>query len=246
MMTRHEVEVDTQLAALWERQQDALQHEAQGLMSTHWILGERRGYSGRRPAWPTTDDVAERLTREKLAQAQATEIGFPWSVKVDGRIILGHQAQSAQHALGEIDKARADWQAAHAQAEPLEEEYSRLRWPRFFLVTNANGHIHSSMHCQTTFPTTQWAWLPNLSGLTEADAVADQGPRLCSVCFPSAPTEWTLGLPAKVDPARCEGSGKVGERIKSYSRYGRCPACGRTVGLSNTGVTRTHKRETKA
>lgn len=78
--------------------------------------------------------------------------------------------------------------------EMIEVEARYTGWSRFFLVTNTNGHIHSSMHCTTCFPTTSYAWLPQLSGLSEAEAVEDQGEILCSVCFPSAPAEWTSGV----------------------------------------------------
>lgn len=66
-------------------------------------------------------------------------------------------------------------------------------WSRFFLVQNTNGHIHSNMDCWTCFYNTQYAWLTELSGLTEAEAVEEFGGILCSVCFPSAPVEWTTG-----------------------------------------------------
>jgi hypothetical protein len=49
------------------------------------------------------------------------------------------------------------------------------------------------MHCSTCRPTTTYGWLPSLSGKTESEAVADLGPTLCSVCYPTAPTEWTEG-----------------------------------------------------
>jgi hypothetical protein len=74
-------------------------------------------------------------------------------------------------------------------------------WSRFFLVTSSQGHVHSSMHCPTCRPTTTYGWLPELSGKTEADAVAEHGPALCSVCFPSAPTEWTT---EKISKAQAE------------------------------------------
>jgi hypothetical protein len=79
-----------------------------------------------------------------------------------------------------------------AQAELIEAEEHYKGWSRFFLVTNANGHIHKSMHCTTCQPgKTRFAWLPQLSGLEEKDAVEDQGERLCTVCFPDAPSSWT-------------------------------------------------------
>lgn len=70
-------------------------------------------------------------------------------------------------------------------------------WSRFFIVNNAGGHIHWTMSCSTCYPTTDFGWLPNLSGLTEADAVEEWGGILCSVCFPSAPVEHTNGVNKK-------------------------------------------------
>ena len=78
-----------------------------------------------------------------------------------------------------------------AERDALEATYTG--WPRFFLVTSSPGHIHSSMYCSTCRPTTTFGWLPELSDMTEGDAVAACGPTLCTVCFPSAPLDWTSG-----------------------------------------------------
>jgi hypothetical protein len=86
------------------------------------------------------------------------------------------------------------------------------RWSRFFLVTNTNGHIHSSMDCHTCFPSTTYAWLTGLSGLTEAEAVAEHGEILCSVCFPSAPVEWTTGVSKATQAAKDERAAAKAER----------------------------------
>lgn len=88
---------------------------------------------------------------------------------------------------------------ALATLKVAEAEYTG--WSRFFLVQASNGHIHRSLHCSTTYPTTQWAWLPVLSGLTEVDAVETYGEILCSICYPSAPVAWTTGV-NKVEAAR--------------------------------------------
>ena len=61
------------------------------------------------------------------------------------------------------------------------------RWPRCWLVPNDNGHIHKSRDCTSCHPTTQWKWLPELSGLSEPELVAEYGALMCSVCYPSAP-----------------------------------------------------------
>tara|TARA_Y100000310_G_scaffold310554_1_gene355928 strand:- start:109 stop:789 length:681 start_codon:yes stop_codon:yes gene_type:complete len=87
-----------------------------------------------------------------------------------------------------------------------ENEYDG--WSRFFAV--AGGHIHSSMNCSTcnrvtsqsgqTF--TAFAWLPTLSGLTTADAIAAHGHTLCSVCFPNAPVAHTTKSVKVADPVQ--------------------------------------------
>jgi hypothetical protein len=95
----------------------------------------------------------------------------------------------------------------YALAE-LQEEYAQYRWSRFFLVNNSNGHIHSSMSCGTCFPTTQYRWVTSLSGQTEAEAVAELGEILCSVCYPSAPSAWTDGESRATIEARAEREAK--------------------------------------
>lgn len=196
-MTRHEAEVDEALSSLWEREQGALDDIRRGRLSLHHRMGELpvRTAWGRHGSetWPTSDIEVEALAREKLALARTEVLGFPWSVASSdgsGRIILCHRGTDTEYAVARIDLAKATLRAVRSEAEPLEADYATHRWSRFFLVTNTNGHIHESMHCRTTFPTTRWSWLPALSGLTEADAVAAHGPRLCSVCFPTAPVEW--------------------------------------------------------
>lgn len=92
----------------------------------------------------------------------------------------------------EIDRA-TNVQAAMSAARDayLAAEADYEGWSRFFLV-NA-GHIHRSMSCSSCNKgrsATVFTWLPELSGLTEADAVAAHGAHLCTVCFPTAPTEW--------------------------------------------------------
>jgi hypothetical protein len=99
-----------------------------------------------------------------------------------------------------------------AKVAPFHDLYSEHRWSRFFLVLNSNGHIHRDTSCSTCFITTEFGWLPQLSGLTEADAVADQGEILCSVCFPSAPVEWTNGTSNNDKAAKAERAALKADR----------------------------------
>ena len=105
-------------------------------------------------------------------------------------------------------------------------------------MQNHGGHIHSTMACSTCRPTTVFAWLPELSGLSEKDAVEAYGPLLCSVCFPSAPVEWTVGTVS--EKPKCPGSG---EHVPNPNRrrYLECPVCGEYVSVTSTGKLRAHK-----
>lgn len=164
---RYEVEVDTYLA-------EAYKALAKARQSLDWASGSLRrsvGQTRRRGnTWSGT-----------LDEAVETASAFP--------------VDASAHKLKPLSDYR-DAAAAVDDAVARVERWNTLYtgWSRFFLVTNTNGHIHSSMNCSTCFPSTQFAWLPTLSGLTEADAVADQGEILCSVCFPSAPSEWTTSV----------------------------------------------------
>ena len=90
----------------------------------------------------------------------------------------------------------ADYEHAEIAIAELENEIGNMEalytgWSRFFVVTSSQGHIHSSMTCSSCYRTTTYGWLPELSGDSEAEAVATHGPALCTVCFPSAPVEDT-------------------------------------------------------
>jgi len=127
----------------------------------------------------------------------------------------------------------------------VEREYEG--WSRFYLVPG--GHVHSSRSCSSCNKgdsRTQFAWLPMLSGLTEEDAVASQGAILCTVCFPSAPVEWTnahdIAAAARI-AARCKGSGKAPASYAVGGRYGKCAGCDSNQYTTSRGVIRAHKKE---
>ncbi|AYR01209.1 hypothetical protein SEA_OSCAR_42 [Mycobacterium phage Oscar] len=116
-------------------------------------------------------------------------------------------------------------------------------WLRFFLVQD--GHIHRSTGCSSLRITTRIGWLPNLSGETEVEAVAEHGAMLCTKCFPSAPVEWTMGKAAPAD--QCAGSGtwdyprETARQGYCSGNYGVCTHCGERVTISSTGKMRKHK-----
>lgn len=225
--TRREVVVDAALADIWERRATASHYLGYALDGVHRVLGERQGHGRTMPRWQTTHEEAV----EKVRAFVADEANPSW------------RRSEAASALASVEKHRAEIEACEAEAEPYEDEYDRAPWSRFFLVKANGGHIHSSMRCSTCYPSTRFGWLPTLSGLTEADAVAEQGPMLCSVCFPSAPVEWTVGKQAS---AGCAGSGKFAEGkalelARAGRRYVPCPACGEVVALTSNWKIRKHK-----
>jgi hypothetical protein len=190
---KHAVEVDARLADLWNAEQDEHRNVQYAISSLRWTV--RTQDEARRGHEAKAEDVEARA-REALETAM-----------LNGRDLTPWTRTDIEKGLQRLDAIRVEIVRIRGAAAPLEAEFASERWSRFFLVQNVNGHIHSSMHCSTCRWDTQYAWLPTLSGLTETDAVEEQGPRLCSVCYPTAPVEWTLGLPKVVDPTVCTGSG---------------------------------------
>jgi hypothetical protein len=152
----------------------------------------------------------------------------------EARRILKRRPDAPYYAkrITELDEQIA---AIYAAAEPLRLAALNLDaklytgWQRFFLVE----HIHSSQRCSSFRPTTRIGWLPKVSGLTEAEAVAEYGAALCTICFPSAPVELTRAQP----DGSCSGSGsfvnrELPNRTGFYSgNWGTCPDCGQRVTI---------------
>lgn len=80
----------------------------------------------------------------------------------------------------ESETAKAD--AIKAEMRELNKGYTG--WNRFFLVQ----HLHNTQYCSSFRWNTQIGWCPEISGLTEEQAVAEYGSDLCTICFKSAPT----------------------------------------------------------
>lgn len=163
--------------------------------------------------------------------------------------LIGSEAQrnrkSEAQRFEKYDEISTKYRAKKEETAEAEKQYKG--WSRFFLVHG--GHIHSSVDCSTCNKAgnaTSFGWLPELGGLTEADAVAQHGAILCTVCFPSAPVEWTNGVShadAERLAKRCEGSTKapVEKHPKDPYRYGKC-SCGEWQNLNQTGVIRAHNK----
>jgi hypothetical protein len=167
-----------------------------------------------------------------------------------GRANMKHNQTEARQA--EYAARIAGMEAKLDEMRPVREEKRQAAidfdeanytgWNRFFLVQ----HIHSNRYCSSFRPTTRVGWLPSVSGLTEAEAVAEHGATLCTICFPSAPVELTT---AKVDDSVCPGSGrgystshKTGREHSYYGKSGFCQVCDTRQVVTATGAIRKHKK----
>jgi hypothetical protein len=221
LSTRTPQDIDTELANLARTLARAEHNVSAAFEGLHYAIGERPSRKRGAPKWGTTH-----------AQAVATALTMPADTTYGG----------VTASLAALKNTRSVLRSVQEEIAPLDAEYDRRPWSRFFLVQNTGGHIHRTMSCATCYPTTSFGWLPDLSGMTEADAVAAHGPLLCSVCYPSAPVEWTLGKPKS---PRCDGAGRDADRSTVTRHgmrvYGDCRECGVRGQLTPNGFVRAHK-----
>lgn len=215
-------ETDTRLAEIYEAKARIANRTAMLISSAHSLADDhgKWEFQGRRRVhvYQLTDAAA--VERCRTGQVES------WDTR------------SAAKVVADLDAAIAEIATLGAEEATLNAIYLTHRWSRFFVVNNSNGHIHydlSSYRCSRTL-TTSHGWTPALSGADEAEAVAALGPKLCTVCFPSAPVEWTIG---EAKPAKCAGSGRSGRRVAG--RLVECPECHTTQSRTPNGVVRAHK-----
>ena len=167
--------------------------------------------------------------------------------------------------IAQYRQAFAAFDAARQALRAHEAGYTG--WSRFYLVTSSSGHVHSSTKCCTCHKgklPTAFALVPTLSGSTEAEAVAELGPALCSVCFASAPVDHReqatvsqAQAQALADggieafrAARQKAAGKASQRCpgsglvpKGRERFGvRCSCCGHVYRETRHGYLPSHNR----
>jgi hypothetical protein len=126
-----------------------------------------------------------------LSALYATKATLSRQVKAERKSFCPNQAriESLLTAKYETERDITEHQTA----------YERQPWSRYFLVTNSNGHIHSSTHCSTCFPTTTYAWLTELSGSSVGAVIEEFGEKVCTVCFPDAPSDPRHSQPGRRD-----------------------------------------------
>lgn len=124
----------------------------------------------------------------RIAQLTKSVERYEKVLDSQGPTLRRHNEAKIAEFTADIEKYQAKRDDVRAQAAPYEEEYeARGGWSRFYLVQNTGGHVHSSTHCSTCFPTTRYGWLTDNSGMTEDEIVELAGDSACTTCFPSAP-----------------------------------------------------------
>ncbi len=216
--------IDTELAELHERDACLTDQQRLQLMRLHQVINDMKTRDRQgKTSWQLTDEQAVELANLRLAAYAGNN--DPVTSR-DGRTAI------AMLNLGQLQHAHRE--TMHRIAE-LDKIFHADPWSRFFLVTSSNGHIHRWMNCSTCRVTTTFGWLPNLSGLTDAEAVAhpDGGPYLCQVCFPAARPEWCRDRPAPVDPAKVAAQeARAAEKAKKNLTPGQTAHIGRDVHSS--------------
>lgn len=219
--TAHAKKIDTELSRMIT-DLHALGQRLEHAENRVYTRGQARRIGHRGGAWDKSlDEAIERLEK------------FPEESEIGGKT-------NAQ-VLEDYFRLKDQVQSENWKFRAYESEHY-TGWQRFYIVQG--GHIHGSRECHTLRATTRVGWLPNLSGESEQDAVNEHGPLLCTVCFPSAPVEWTIGV-KKDDDGKCSSQNLVeGSFKRRYpSNYGICAECGSHVTVHPTsGRVRKHKK----
>jgi hypothetical protein len=148
----------------------------------------------------------------------------------------------SKQARGESLQAAA-LKAYRTASAPFDAEFTRRGgWARYLLVAASNGHVHRAT-CHTITPGRTFVQpVHELSGQDDAGVVVAAGHTACSHCFPDAPVQTAEDKrAANVARGRCAGTGERATVIGRSRRYGRCPSCGGTFGVSAHGIVRPHK-----
>lgn len=119
------------------------------------------------------------------------------------RLARNPQGEKPFAQIDEANEVLAGYRANLREIEnaslPYVLEFNRRPWNRYYLVKNANGHVHRGLNCSTCFPDTEYGWLVNLADCDENAMIEEWGERACTVCFPAAPVNPNYHRPARID-----------------------------------------------
>lgn len=184
LASRTPVEIDTRLSELYQKRLRTQDSIAARRTDQHYMVGDSRlGYSGTR--WGMTwNEVVEKTNAIVSGQHPS------------------YRRDTIASNMNEITALETELNHIRGQESTLEDEFVRRGgWTRAFLVTNGNGHVHSSMYCSTcnrNGAATRFGWMTQFSGADEGDIVAAAGWRACTRCYPSAPIGDESTLPTSM------------------------------------------------
>lgn len=107
------------------------------------------------------------------------------------------RVEEIEKAIEKIAGIKSEISKVNVEIAKLNKIFNQDPWTRAFLVINSNGHVHSSMDCNTCFSTTRYNWLIQYSNDDEKTIVEDAGQDACTICYPSAPAE-VLNRPSRI------------------------------------------------
>ncbi|GAB1512511.1 hypothetical protein [Actinophytocola sp. KF-1] len=141
------------------------------------------------PTTATPRDIDEELARLEIEHAKAQKALARLTVSFN-RLLSDGMTEYANELQPRIEQVRRTVTQCEAAARPLKAEFERRGgWTRAWLVLNTGGHVHRTTACRTCFPSTQFAWLTQLSGQDETEIVELAGKAACTECYPSAPVD---------------------------------------------------------
>lgn len=170
------LEVDTEIAGLDDKRFPLVGRLERILTDAHRYVGDKKTrLSSSRETWTMSHTDALVKLREMVAAGEDKEVRI--GIGARGRCLENYETVRAQ--VRELDE----------QIDALEAVWRVQKWTRAFIVRGRDGHIHKSRSCHTCRPTTDFGWLPQLSGQSEEEIVAAAGEMACTVCYPSAPVD---------------------------------------------------------
>jgi hypothetical protein len=147
--------------------------------------------------WGDIDRLDGRIQATRVSLARVHSFG-----PAKGSLVYPEGGQERERMLQDLEALKAARRALEEEYAPYDREYFvRGCWNRYFLVNNANGHVHSSMGCSTCFATTTYTWLVSLAAQPVAEMIEEWGEKACTVCFPDAPTHPRFHQPSRQDQA---------------------------------------------
>lgn len=167
------------------------------------------------PTTATPSEIDERLAQLGIEHAHAEDTVVRLTLRAK-KLTDDRMPTYAVELQPRIEQARRTVAECEEAMRPLNAEYDRRDgWTRAWLVLNTSGHVHRTMDCRTCFPSTQFAWLTNLSGHDETEIVELAGKAACTECYPSAPVE-TRNRPSRIKtPEQLAREAEKAERAKA-------------------------------